>query len=188
MAVVGVVGTVCAAFGRDLDHTCRTVTILRGQGTGEQLQALDHVRIERLAEFADAFRQDDAVDAVLQIGMIAAHVDRAERILHDAGRLQQHLIERRRIAERQLLDRFLVDHVLARANAGRELVARLVEARIDLDGLERGSIARGLSRGGRAIRARDRVRCVNLWRARKDQDDGEREAIPFLSLKTPKLQ
>jgi len=47
----------------------------------------------------------------LQVAVIAAYMDRAEAVLHHAGRPQQDLVERRLLAERNGID-----------GAGRELV------------------------------------------------------------------
>ena len=59
---------------------------------------------ERLAEYRKAFGQDRAVDAVLQIGMIIAHVELAETILHHAGQLQHDLVELLVVSAGQGLD------------------------------------------------------------------------------------
>ncbi len=59
--------------------------------------------VQRLAEAGDGFGKEHAVDAVLQIGMIAAHVQLTIRVLHHSGRLQHHLIQRRVFARGKLL-------------------------------------------------------------------------------------
>ena len=56
--------------------------------------------------------------------MVAAHMDLAEAVLHDAGRAQQYLVERGILAERRVADRRLA-----------EIVARGAEARLDLAAL-----------------------------------------------------
>jgi len=88
----------------------------------------------------------------------------------------QRVIERNCvIAELHLLDRGAVDHVLACADAGRELVARLVQLRVDLDRLERRRIGRVCRAGGgsgvrsRAGRTFGRVCCRH---ASKRQGNG----------------
>jgi hypothetical protein len=50
---------------------------------------------QALAEKADAFGQDHAIDAVLHIGVVVTDMDLPEKILRHAWRLQQRLIERR---------------------------------------------------------------------------------------------
>ena len=87
-----IVMAVRAAFGRDVDDACRAIAVLRRQRAGEELHAFDDVRVEALAESGDAFGNDHAVDAVLQVGMIATYVQLAVGILHDARRLQQDLV------------------------------------------------------------------------------------------------
>ena len=61
-------------------------------------------RIERLAEHRNAFRQDDAVEPVLQAVMLAADMQLAEGILGHARRLQDHRIERRIVAARLVVE------------------------------------------------------------------------------------
>jgi len=76
-----------------------------------------------LSESADAFRNDDAIDAVLQIGVVAAHVQLTVGILHDTGCLQKDLVERLGIPERHLRNRLTFENVLACSDFWRELVA-----------------------------------------------------------------
>ena len=116
-----------AALGGDVDHRRRTQPVLGRQCAVEQFHALDRACIQALAEAADGFGNDHAIDAVLQVGVIAAHMQAAVRILHHAGRLQQHLVHRRGRAERQLADRLLIDHVLAAAGFRRQRIARLIQ-------------------------------------------------------------
>ena len=81
-------------------------------------------RIERLAEHRNAFRQDDAVDAVLQAVVLAADVQLAEGILRHARRLQDHLIEQRVVAAGLVLDVLGGDRVGRGAELGLDAVAR----------------------------------------------------------------
>ena len=164
-----------AAFGRDFDHARSAVAVLCRQRAGQQLHALDDVRVERLAEAFDALGNDHAVDAVLHVAVIAADVQLAVRVLHYAGRLQQDLVERRRIAERQAFDRLGVDHVLARADAGRQLVTRTVELGVDLNRLQRGRLVGGVGCG-----IRHGSGCVGGMGeryGRQGEDDGECEQL-----------
>jgi hypothetical protein len=82
-------------LGLDVDDTGGTVAVFRRQGTVDQPHGFRQARIERMAEHRNAFRQDDAVDAVLQAIMFAADMKLAEGILCHAGRLQDHLVEGR---------------------------------------------------------------------------------------------
>jgi hypothetical protein len=79
----------------------------------------------------------------LQIRVIAADVQLAVRIVDDAGRLQQNLVQRRRVAERERVDRLAVEEVFAAADVRRELVAGAVELADDADGAERFVVGRG---------------------------------------------
>ena len=130
------VAQVMAALRGDVDHRRRAQAVLRRQRAIEQLHVVDRARIEALAEAADRLGDDHAVDAVLQIRVVAAHVQAAVGILHHAGRLQQHLVQRRGGAERQLCDRLVVDDVLAAAGIRRQRIARLVQRGRDRDRAE----------------------------------------------------
>ncbi len=125
-----------AAAGGDVDHCSGALAELRRQRAIHQADALDGACIQRLAEARDRFGQQHAVDAVLQIGVVAAHVHAAVGILDHAGRLQQHLAERRGGAQRLLLDVLGGDLVLAAADVRRQRVAGLVELGVDGDRVE----------------------------------------------------
>ena len=100
-------------LGLDVQHAGRAQAILRRQRAGEQRQAADDAGVEDLPERADAVGEHDAVDAILQIGVLVAHMQFAARgrILRDAGELQQHLVQRRVVALRQRLDGLMADLV-----------------------------------------------------------------------------
>src|SRR6185312_15183274 len=68
---VAAVAFVRARFRRDVDDAGGAVAVLRGEGAGQEREAVYDARIERLPEAADALRNDDAVETILQIGMIA---------------------------------------------------------------------------------------------------------------------
>ena len=58
--------------------------IFGGQGAGDQPHGIGQTGIEGLAEHRNAFRQDDAVQPVLQAVMLAAHMQLAETVLGHA--------------------------------------------------------------------------------------------------------
>jgi hypothetical protein len=80
-----------------------------------------------LPEHADTFGQDDAVEAVLQIIVIAANVKLAERILGDIRCLQDHLVEQRVVAAGRGGDGRVIDGVGGGAGLGLNAGALLVE-------------------------------------------------------------
>ena len=86
----------------DVDDGGGSVAVLRRQRAGDETDAVGEARLERLAEAADRLGNDDAVDPVLDVRVVAANVQLAERVLDDAGALQDDLVERRRVAERQV--------------------------------------------------------------------------------------
>ena len=60
-------------------------TILRRQRASNLIHRGDEARIERLAEDADALGQNDSIETVLQVIVIAAHMDLPEGVLRDVG-------------------------------------------------------------------------------------------------------
>ena len=80
-----------AALGLDVDDAGGAQAELRRQRAGDQRQAADETGIEHVTEAGNAIGQNDAVDPVLHVGVLVAHVDVAidGAILRNAGRLQQ---------------------------------------------------------------------------------------------------
>ena len=163
------------ALGADVDDCCRAVAVLRWQCAGQDADAVGEARLERLAEAADRLRDDDAVDPVLDVGVVAAHVQLAIGVLHDAGRLQDDLVDRRAVAERQVrqvLPREAVDRA---AGVGRERVAGGVEALAradDVDALQLLRHGRGCDRRRSGRHRLDRRRRLREQLGRKN--DGRR--------------
>ena len=106
------------------DHGVGAEAELRRQRPRQHRHAPQRARIEDLPEALQAFRQLHAVDAVLQIPVLAAHMDVTEAVLHHARRLQQHLVERLVGAARQRLDRAAIDFVLARPEPAQDALPR----------------------------------------------------------------
>jgi hypothetical protein len=99
-----------AALGMHVDHRGGLVAVLRGQSTGQEVDTLGEARIVNLAEVAaDPLRELYAVDAVLDVGVLAAHVDLTVGILRHARRLQDHLVEGSIVALRQALERLTAE-------------------------------------------------------------------------------
>ncbi|MNS48710.1 hypothetical protein D3C72_812920 [compost metagenome] len=139
-----------ATAGRDIDHCGGAFTELGRQGAIHQADALDGAGIQGLAEAGDRFGQQYAVDAVLQVGVVAAHVHAAVGVLDHARGLQQHLAERGGGAQGLLLDVLGGDLVLAAADVRRQGVAGLVELGTDGDHVEVLDRSRaGISVGGK---------------------------------------
>ena len=55
---------------------------------------MDQVRIDFLPETVESLRQQNAVDAILHVAVIAANMHLPEFILRHARRVQQHLLKR----------------------------------------------------------------------------------------------
>ena len=81
-------------------YPCSTKTILRRQGACDDINLISKARINHLAKAAYGLRNNHAIHAILQISVIAAHMHLTKTILHNAGRLQQHLVEWRGVALR----------------------------------------------------------------------------------------
>ena len=189
-ADVSAVARLRAVSGCDVDHGRGALAVLRGQRAVEQLDAFDHAGIQRLPEAGNGFGQHHAIDAVLQVGVIATYVQLAERILHHARSLQDHLVQGRGSAERQLRDRLAVDHVFAAAGRRRQPIARPVERRVHVHGvqgqrLRSGSTGRGIvavraRRRQRAYRGRQRLRfAVEDHGAPQNCGNRERKRLGF---------
>ncbi|MCY1170076.1 hypothetical protein D9M73_101350 [compost metagenome] len=116
-----------AILGGDVDNARRAQPILRGQCAGAQIEPFDQPRAQRLPEYGDAFGQDRAVDAILQVVMVVAHVKLAAAILHHARQLQQDLVELLIVPAGQSADRFAGDGVGRRTEAGLDRRARGIQ-------------------------------------------------------------
>ncbi len=86
-----------AVFGLNIHHPRRAEAVLGGQRAGDQRNVLDEARVQFQAKAGDAFGQEHAVNAILQIGVLAAHVQIPvlRRILRHAGKTGDDLIDRR---------------------------------------------------------------------------------------------
>ena len=127
-------GDLGAGIGRarlqgDVDDAGGLQAVLGRQGAGEQRHLVGVARGQDVVEQRQACRQLHAVEPVLHVAVIAAHVDLAETVLHHAGRAQQHLVEGRVLALRDVLDGALAEVVDRRAEAGLDGAARFVEPR-----------------------------------------------------------
>jgi len=69
----------------NIDDTSGPQTVLCRQRAGDQRHGIGKPRLQCLAEDIDALRELNPVDAVLQIGVVAANVDLPERVLRDTG-------------------------------------------------------------------------------------------------------
>ncbi len=66
-----------AGLGLDVDDAAGLKAVFGRQRAVDQLDRFRQPGVQRLAEHADAFRQDDAVDAVLQVVVLAADMELA---------------------------------------------------------------------------------------------------------------
>jgi hypothetical protein len=159
-------------------------SVLRGQGAGEQRQIPDNAGVEDLPEGADAVGQHDAVDAVLQVGVLVAHMQFAarRRILGHARKLQQHLVQRRVVALRQRLDLLMVDLMDGRAAGRGDILASLVEL-VVLAGQDlllglRRDLRRFVALMGRDMRLRTPPHLRLTWRGDADAGQGDGVSTP----------
>ena len=116
-----------ARLGGDVDHPGGAQPVLRGQRAGQQRELFDQPRRQRLPEARQPLGQDGAVDAVLQVAVIAAHVQLARAVLHHAWQLQHDLVETLVSSAGQRGDRLVVERVAVCAQAGLNRIARGVE-------------------------------------------------------------
>src|SRR6185312_7572794 len=155
------VAEVAAVLGGDIHHGCGAQPVLRRECAVQQLHVADDARVEALAEATDGLGDDHAVDAVLQVAMVAAYVQATVRILHYARGLQQHLVDRRGRAQRQSRNRLVVDHVLAGTGVRRQRIARLVQGGGHRDDTQ------FLYLGREVARTRGLVVGIGGWRGRR---------------------
>ncbi len=141
-----------AALGLQVDDSGGAQSILGGQCAIDERHRGNQPRIQRLAEDTDAFGQDDAVQPILQAVVLAAHVELAERILGDVGRLHDHLIQQIVVAAGGRSNGRLIDDVGGGTGLGLDAVAGLVQVLCDdRDGIELLSVVgvRGRTRPAR---------------------------------------
>ena len=141
-----------AGFQGDVDDARGVQAVLGRQGAGEQRHLVGVARGQDVVEQRQALGQLHAVEPVLHVAVVAAHVDLAETVLHHAGRAQQHLVQGRVLALRDVLDDAVAEIVDRGAEAGLDGAARFVEPRRRDGDAERRIGERGLRlglRGGR---------------------------------------
>ena len=116
-------------LGLDVEDSSGAKAILRGQCAGQQGKTADDAGVEDLSEGADPVGEHDAVDAVLQVGVLVANMQftACRGILRHAGKLQQHLVELRVAALRQRFNGLVVDLIGIGANRRDDVLADLVE-------------------------------------------------------------
>ncbi len=100
---------------------------MRRQRAGDEIQAVGEARLQRLGEYRKAFRQLHAVQPVLHLVVVAAHVDLAKAVLRHAGRAQQHLVEAGIAALGNRGDGFLVEPCHGGAKASLNAAARGIQ-------------------------------------------------------------
>ena len=110
------------ALGPDVDDAGSTVAVLGWQRARDQADLVGKARVQHLAEAADRLGDDDAVDAVLQVGMVAAHMQLPEGVLCDPGACSRTLVQCGVVALRQCGDVFLVESVDRTAGLGDSLL------------------------------------------------------------------
>ncbi len=133
-------------LGLDVDDPGGAQPVLRRQCAGDQRHRIGEPGLQRLAEDIDPLGQLNSVDAELQIGVVAADMKLAERILGDTRRLKQELVERRVVALRLGFDRLPAETIDGRAEARLDLAARDVELSGDHAQVERDATFEGRGR------------------------------------------
>ena len=131
-----------AALGLDVHDARRAEAILRGQRAGDELHRIHETRIKLQSESRYAFRQQHVVDAILQIRVLAAHMQFAARriVPRHARRAQDDLAHRRVAALRFGFDLLLGLRVGRRAQVRRNLAARLIQLADNRDVAEIGDV------------------------------------------------
>src|SRR5215831_10230478 len=104
----------------NVDEPTGTQTVLCRKSAGDERQAADKTGLKQLSEARYAVRDDDAVDPVLEVGVLIADMQAAAGggIHRHAWRLQEHLVERRVRPLRQRLDVLAANLVVVDADLG----------------------------------------------------------------------
>ena len=140
-------GLIGAGARFHIDDAGGAVAVLRRERAGDHLDALGDAGVDQRAKAGKAVGHGDAVEAILDIAVFVADVDRAVAIivLRDARRLQQHRLHGAVGAAGLDVEGGAVELVIVGADRGLDRIARLVEPRCDGDG------RRGVSGGGRRV-------------------------------------
>ena len=148
----GAAGFIRATFRLELDDTRGSVTVLGGKRSRDEAHLVDESRVDDLPEACDALRQEHAVEAILQVRVVAPHVQLSKGILGNARRLEEHLIELGAFPLGLCFDGIVCDLIDAASSARRDLVASHVKLLADDAHVKR--LARGeyeISRGFRTL-------------------------------------
>ena len=113
-----------AGAGLDIHDAGGAVAIFGRQRAINQPHRLRQPGIERLAESRNAFRQDDAVQPILQAVMLAPHMQLAKGILAGARRLQDNLVQSHIVAAGLVLYVLGGDRIGGCPRLGLDAVAR----------------------------------------------------------------
>ena len=125
--------------------------VLSGKGARDERKAADEAGVEDLAKSGNAIWDDDAIDAVLKVGVLIAHVQVAAggRVERDAWCLQEDLVERRIRSLGRRLDVLVGKPIGIHTDLGQKVFARGIESfRVCCDGALSGR------RGGFGLRLR----------------------------------
>src|SRR6266481_4608106 len=102
------------------------------------MHAVNKPRIQLLAEAGDTLGQQDVVNPVLKIRVLAAEVKLAKSILGHTRRAQNYLIKGRVLTLRQRLDLFFADAIRSCAKARHDLFSRRFELAEHINRLKLG--------------------------------------------------
>ncbi len=117
-----------ARLGGDVDDPGGAQAVLRRQGAGHEIDVGRQARAQGLPEHRKALGQDHIIQPVLDVGVIAADVELAKGILHDAGRLQDHLVQRDILAAGQDVHQLLGKRIGGCSQRGLDRLASGVQA------------------------------------------------------------
>ena len=130
-------------FRVNVDHAGVAKSELRRQSPGDERNVIGETRLQFLSETGNAFRQENVVDTVLQVGVFAADMKLAERILRDTGKAKNRLVERGVLALCLRIEPVGADGVTRRAETRHNCLTRNVEfLTLDDDFLNRRSAGR----------------------------------------------
>jgi hypothetical protein len=127
-----------AGLGRDVHDPGVSKPEFGGESAVREADRFHEVRIDLLGEAVEALGEEDAVDPVLEVPMLAPNVDLPEGVLHHARAAQQDLLKGGVVSLRQGVDLIAADGVNRGAEARDDLAGHVFELAGDDDGLLEG--------------------------------------------------
>ena len=145
-----VVGQGLSGFCGDIDDSGGVKAELSGKAAVDEGDVIDEAGVELLAEAVEGLGEDNAIDAIGEVGVLAADVFLAKGIFDDAGHAEEDLLEGRIFTSGRGLYLGGTDGVGGSARPGAIWSRERLRLDLTMTGEARGGrLSRGLGRGTR---------------------------------------